>query len=186
MRISSSNMGASRPQIGMRRTPPSAPTNADIAVWLKRLRIAKTGEERERAVIEMAGLNNPAALPHLAALFMSDSEPRVQQSAQRFGKILYWNGVYWHMERSGEIVQAMQELAASRGKNVDVPDTLTSPERSKSKPPQTPPSDAPSGPAAGAPNTPNANASAPPEPPQVDVGDILRKANEARAKRKKK
>ncbi len=105
---------------GARRTPATAPANVDIDVWLRRLRDAPTPELREQATIELAQLNNPKALPFLAAAFLNDSSPKVRQAAQRFGKVLYWSAVYWEMERSGALAEEMQRRAAAMGKTIKV------------------------------------------------------------------
>lgn len=160
--ILSSNLGNEAPVSG-RRTPATKPTNTDIAIWARRLREEKTEAKREKAAIELAQLNNPAALPHLAAAFVSDTSMQVRQTVQRFGKILYWSAVYWEMQEDGSLQQEMERRAAAIGKTLkSQPSTGTLP----------PPGTAPS---------------APPPPPETgDISDILRKAEAERARRQKK
>ncbi|HVO71657.1 MAG TPA: HEAT repeat domain-containing protein [Aggregatilineaceae bacterium] len=160
-----------RPQIGTKRAPATAPSNASIDVWAKRLRDAAMPEMREQAALELSQLNNPKALPFLAAAFVGDSAPKVRQAAQRHGKVLYWSTVYWEMEQDGSLVQEMARRAAEVGK------TITAPGAAASDAPPTP------GPtAAAAPSQPSPGT----EPPPVDVADILRKAKEGREARKRK
>jgi len=165
----SSSMEA-RPQIGTRRAPATAPSTAPIDVWVKRLRDAPTPELREQAALELAQLNNPKALPYLAAAFVGDSSPKVQQAAQRHGKVLYWNMVYWEMEQDGSLAEEMARRAAAMGKSIKTPGTT----------------------GGGAPLTAGAAPTASPksapsaEPPPVDVAEILRKAKEGREARKRK
>lgn len=155
-----------RPQIGTSRTPATAPTDADIDVWLRRLREGASPEMREQAAIQLAELNNPKALPHLAAAFVGDTSPKVRQAAQRFGKILYWSTVYWEMEQDGSMAEEMERRAAAIGKEIKV---------------------ATSAPPDGSPAAPDdAAQAAPPSAPDVDVSDILRKAKQGRARRKSK
>lgn len=164
----SSGMG-DRPQIGTRRAPATAPSNAPIDVWAKRLREAPMPEAREQAALELAQLNNPKALPYLAAAFVGDSSPKVQQAAQRHGKILYWGMVYWDMEQDGSLAEEMARRAAAIGKTIKTPGTAAG--------------DAlPPGPATAVPPKPSPAA----EPPPVDVAEILRKAKEGREARKRK
>ncbi|NDJ77670.1 MAG: HEAT repeat domain-containing protein [Chloroflexi bacterium] len=172
--VASSAVGAHRPQIGTTRAPATIPSNSDISIWLKRLRTGKTAQQREQAAIELGQLNNPAALPHLAAVFVGDSSPQVRQVAQRFGKQLYWGAIYWDMEQSGELQKEMERRAAALGKQL-------------SSQPQ-------AGPAAGAaptaqPGSAGADASAgtsdQAESGPSDVSDILRKAEAARKRRKR-
>jgi hypothetical protein len=165
-----------RPQIGTTRTPPTAPSNTEIAVWLRRFREAPDPQQREQAAIQLCELNNPKALPHMAAAFLSDESPQVRQAAQRYGKILYWRAVYWEMEQNGTLAEEMVRRAAAIGKTIRNPKSgpasiggsMPLPD---SAAPGTPP------PAAAAGSTPDAD---------VDVGEILRKAKEARQERHRK
>ncbi|MBN1202454.1 MAG: HEAT repeat domain-containing protein [Anaerolineae bacterium] len=166
--VASSNIG-DRPQIGVKRTPATAPSTADISVWLRRLREGATPAMREQAAIELAQLNNPAALPHLAAVFVSDQSPKVRQAAQRFGKVLYWGAIYWEMEQDGSLEREMIRRGQALGKNIAKPG------------------------AQSAPGTLNASSSTPQGQPQTpasssdeDVAAILRQAQQKRAARRRK
>jgi hypothetical protein len=170
-RVSSGMEG--RSQIGMSRTPPTAPSNTDIAVWVRRLHEGATPEQREQAAIQLSELNNPKALPHLAAAFVGDEAPKVCQAAQRFGKILYWRVVYWDMERDGTLAEEMVRRAAAMGKKI--------------KPPKFDPATMPMPPSPSSVYGAPAGAAQPPaDEPEVDVGEILRKAKQARKERKRK
>lgn len=115
----SSNMGQ-RPQVGQHRAPATMPTQSDINVWVKRLRESPTPAEREKATVELATLNNPAALPFLASAFKSDASPQVQAAAQRAGKRLYCSALYWYMDQDGTLAEEIQRRAATAG--VPVPE----------------------------------------------------------------
>jgi hypothetical protein len=161
----SSGLGA-RPQIGFKRNPPTAPTNIDISVWLKRLREAPQPNQREQAAMELGQLNNPAALPHLALAFVTDPSPQVQQTAQRFGKIVYWSAIYWEMEQDGSMEQEMIRRAEKLGKSYKKPDVI------------------PSAPIGGmAPFAASQQAPKSDEPSPDQLAEILRRAEAARAKR---
>jgi hypothetical protein len=162
-----SGMGE-RPQIGTSRTPATAPANTDITVWVRRLHVGATPEQREQAAIQLSELNNPKALPHLAAVFVGDDSANVRQAAQQFGKILYWRAVYWEMEQDGSLAEEMVRRAAAIGKKI--------------KPPRVDPANTPMPPAGGLP----AGDAAQNTEPGVDVGEILRKAKQARRERKRK
>ncbi|MBI5960634.1 MAG: HEAT repeat domain-containing protein [Chloroflexi bacterium] len=164
----SSGMGASLN--GSRRAPVTAPANTPIDVWVRRLRESPKSEQREQATIELAQLNNPKALPFLAAAFVADQVPQVRQSAQKFGKILYWNMVYWEMEQDGSLFQEMERRAAAMGKNVKI-----NPEGGIKLTGQ-----------AAVPGITTDQPAAKPAEPQVDVAEILRKAQQARSERKRK
>jgi hypothetical protein len=152
------NLSGVRPEIGKQRAPATAPTHADISIWLRRLQSEADPVKREKYIAELIQLNNPMALPHLAAVFVSDPVPKVREAAQRFGKILYWNSVYWDMQQSGwldeEIERRLAEVKAER---------------------KTPSGTTESGAAAQ---------DQPDDAPDVDVSEILRKANEARKRRR--
>lgn len=165
----SSTLSAARPQPGTSRTPATMPTDTDISIWLRRLNESDDPDQREQAIIQLAELNNPRALPHLAAAFINDSEPKVRQAAQRYGKILYWRAIYWNMEQDGSLAAEMERRAAAIGKKI------------KTAKPASPP-DTPSLPSGSSP----AGAPAAPPEEEVDVGEILLKAKAARAKRKSK
>ena len=109
----SSNLG-SRPQVGQQRAPATMPTQTDISAWVKRLREASLPADREKATIELASLNNPAALPFLASAFMSDPSLQVQAAAQRAGKRLYCSALYWYMDQDGTLAAEIQRRAAAR------------------------------------------------------------------------
>jgi len=168
--FASSNMGDDRPQLGTTRNPPTAPTNADISTWVKRLREGKLPAQREAAILELSGLNNPAALPHLAAAFIGDESPQVRETAQRYGKILYWNSVYWALERDGTIKAEMERRLHAMGKRTEVVGTAPS-------------AGTPAAPGVAAPNAP---VTPPPAEPQVDIGEILRRAQQDREQRKRR
>ncbi|RPI99912.1 MAG: hypothetical protein EHM39_05710 [Chloroflexi bacterium] len=172
---SSTGMGG-RPQIGTTRTPPTAPANTEITIWLRRFRESPAPEQREQAAIQLCELNNPKALPHLAAAFLNDDSPQVRQAAQRYGKILYWRAVYWEMEQNGTIAEEMMRRAAAMGKTIRTP--KSGPAGIGGSMPL-PDSAAPGTPAAGP-----AQGSTPEG--DVDVGEILRKAKEARQARHRK
>jgi hypothetical protein len=136
-----------------------------VDIWVKRLRDTPSAELREQAALELGQLNNPKALPFLAAAFVTDASPQVRQAAQKYGKVLYWTMVYWEMEQDGSLAQEMDQRAAALHKTK-----------------------APATEAAPAASTPASDASQPPKPAssEVDVTDILRKAQQARAERKRK
>jgi len=156
----SSGLGG-RPPLGTQRTPAMAPASTDVSVWLRRLREAPAASARERAALELAQLNNPAALPHLAAAFLDDPSPEVRAAAERHGKALYWNAIYWAMEQDGSMAQEIARRAEAMGKTTAVPADAPSSSEPAAQPP-------------------------PPEPPSADVSEILRKADEARAARRRK
>lgn len=114
--VAASNLGVKRPETGKTRVPAAAPSSADISVWVRRLRGTTEPDQRAAAAMELVHLNNPAALPILAALFLSDSAPQVREAAQRAAKQLYWGAVYWTMEKDGSLAQEMDRRAALLGK----------------------------------------------------------------------
>ncbi|MBN1562272.1 MAG: HEAT repeat domain-containing protein [Anaerolineae bacterium] len=166
---SASSAMADRPRIGTTRTPATAPTDADISIWLRRLHESDQEGTREQAIIQLTELNNPRALPHLAATFINDPSPQIRQAAQRFGKILYWRAVYWTMEQDGSMAAEIQRRATALGKKIKADKTGTTPDTI---------------PQLGA--GPGAQPPTPSGSPAVDVADILMKAKEGRAKRKSK
>ena len=140
-----------RPPLGTQRTPAMAPASTDERVAAPAARSRR--QARERAALELAQLNNPRRCL-LAAAFLDDPSPEVRAAAERHGKALYWNAIYWAMEQDGSMAQEIARRTEAMGKTTAAP------------------ADAPasSGPAAQPP---------PPEPPPADVSEILRKADGA-------
>ncbi len=173
---SASSSMENRPHIGTTRTPATAPTDSDITIWLRRLQESDQEAMREQAILQLAELNNPRALPHLAVAFINDPSPQIRQAAQRYGKILYWRATYWAMEHDGSLAEEMERRAAALGKKI---------KSEKPTPAQgTPTPQIGTGPgAAPSASTPRPG-SAPAE--EVDVSDILLKAKQGRARRQSK
>lgn len=142
-----------RPPIGSQRTPATRPTSDEIGVWVTRLRTSLAPAAREQAALELAQINNPAALPHLAAAFALDASDKVREAAQRSGKILYWSALYWQMEQDGTLAAEIERRVAA------------------ARPVMSPPKS-------------HAALGAPPDSPG-DVSEILRRAQEERARRKR-
>lgn len=156
----SSNLGQTRPQIGTSRTPAMRPTGTDIALWLKRLEEGQDLNQRINASQHLREINNPAALPHLARIVMGESAPDLRQAAEKAGKHLYWNAVYWQMEQDGSLATEMDARRKALGKTAPAPAASQTPVESASE-------------------------SQPPEQSPENVAEILRRANEARQRRKK-
>ncbi len=132
-----SALGEVRPQIGMQSIPPQRPSDHDITVWLKRL---KDGDPQKRAmaVIELKGLNNPQALPPLAMCYSSDPEPRLREEAQKAGKSIYYNWLYWERTQAGKQTQVMPQVSQlAQATSPDATRTLTQ-EMPAVQTPQTP------------------------------------------------
>jgi len=112
--VASSNLEA-RPVIGSSRAPAIKPTSAGISRWVMRLREGDDAPMRKTAAHELFTLNNPAALPHLAHAFLTDPAPEVREAAERAGKLLYWNTVYWEMEQDGSLAREIEQRKAASG-----------------------------------------------------------------------
>ncbi len=110
--VASSNLEA-RPTIGASRAPAIKPTATDISRWVRRLREGNDAIMRRTAAQELFTLNNPAALPHLACAFLTDPAPDVREAAERSGKFLYWNTVYWEMEQDGSLAREIDRRRAA-------------------------------------------------------------------------
>jgi len=153
-----------RPHIGAQRTPAIRPTRDDITVWVKRLRESLAPAMREQAALELEHLNNPAALPYLAAAFALDPADKVRDAAQRAGKILYWSALYWQMEQDGTLAAEIERRAAALRDALAAEQAALSGQRSGD----------------------DAKFAEPAPDPQTDVSEILRRAQLERARRKKK
>ncbi|HLY26477.1 MAG TPA: HEAT repeat domain-containing protein [Aggregatilineales bacterium] len=117
-----SSLGETRPQIGLQPIPPQRPSDHDIEIWLKRLKDSDP-QKRQTAVVELKGFNNPRALPHLAMCYGSDPEPKLREEAQKAGKSIYYNWLYW--ERTQAIKQTQVLSQVPPASSPDATRTLT-------------------------------------------------------------
>jgi hypothetical protein len=144
------------------RTPATLPSDSNISVWVKRLQQDPSVDKRKQAALELKNLNNPLALFPLAKAFLNDSHPEVQQAAEQNGKILYWNILYYHMEKDGSLQAEINRRLTAAGKKVK--------EASESSP-------------APGPVTPSTTETKPAEP---DISDILLKAELKKKKKRRR
>jgi hypothetical protein len=182
-----------RPQIGKTRVPPTRPSDTDIRMMVRRLLELPDAEKRRRGALDLAAANNPAALPYLAQAFVEDTDTAVREAAQRAAKQIYWNSLYWEMERSGEIAAEIERRAAQAAPSAPQPPAAAS---APSAPVQPPAASGPAEPGVSNPlirriqpaapaAPPAAPSDTPPAPKAVNLADVLRKADEAREKRRK-
>ncbi len=157
----SSNLDNEGPHHGAQRIMPTRPTDGDIRIYVRRLHEEKDPAKRATAAQNIARLvNNPAALPDLAAAFIDDPAQAVKDAAQQAAKEIYWNAVYWEMEQDGRMKAEIERRGGGIG------DALTS--------------------GTAVPSTANpASPSQPPQPKPGDIAKILKKAEAQREKRKR-
>lgn len=154
----SSNLGDDRPKHGSQRIMPTRPSEADIRIYVRRLQEDKDPAKRVGAAQSLARLvNNPAALPDLAAAFIDDKSEAVKEAAQQAAKEIYWNVVYWEMEQDGRMKAEIER----RGGKADTSAPTETPVQAEPTP------------------------SLPPKPKPADIASILKKAEAQREKRKR-
>jgi hypothetical protein len=110
---------------GRRRVMPIQPTTTDIHVHVGRLLHDPRPDMRRKAAITLGDINNPAALSALAQSFLEDKAAEVRATAQHVGKRLYWNLLYWEMERDGLIQREIERRRAARGERPKTETALT-------------------------------------------------------------
>ena len=154
----SSNMGEKRPEVGKQRIPPQVPAKTNFDIWLRRLRDTSTPANREKAVLEIVHLNNPAALPALAEAYIGATES-LQNAILKAAKTLYWSAMYWELSQDGTVDQEMKRRLEAKGKAT--PATMPSQQS-------------------------EANKRATQETSKEELAQILARAQEAKEKRKKK
>ncbi|GAB4320014.1 MAG: hypothetical protein Kow00117_09640 [Phototrophicales bacterium] len=98
------------------RDMPVPPTNRDISLQLKILKISPDPKARQQAIFDIIGSQNPAALPYLAEAFYNDTDMQVRETAEKVGKRIYWNALYYTMEQDGSIIEVMRQRALAAGK----------------------------------------------------------------------
>jgi len=131
----SSNLGSDRPQHGSQRIMPTRPTDGEIRIYVRRLHDEKDPAKRATAAQNIARVvNNPAALPDLAAAFIEDPAQAVKDAAQQAAKEIYWNAVYWEMEQDGRMKAEIER----RGGGVGESASSTAAAPSEANPPQPP------------------------------------------------
>jgi len=137
---------------------PTHPTDGDIKIYVRRLHEEKDPAKRATAAQNIARLvNNPAALPDLAAAFIDDPAQAVKEAAQQAAKEIYWNAMYWEMEQDGRMKAEIER----RGGEVKQATSTGMAALSQPRPAQ------------------------PPEPKPGDIAKILKKAEAQREKRKR-
>jgi hypothetical protein len=98
------------------RVKPVRPGEGDIRPQLAALKAATEPRERIDRIFDLAQThNNPAALPHLAAIYALDSDDAVREAAQRAARVIYWNALYWQMEQDGSMAAELARRAAAMG-----------------------------------------------------------------------
>lgn len=123
----SSSLDQQRPQVGKERIPAIKPSATDVRVHLRRL-VETTEPQRRKVLInDLASINNPAALPHLAALFINDPDAGVREAAQKAGKQIYWNAIYWEMTQNGSFDAEYRRRSALLGKKPPTSQPTASP-----------------------------------------------------------
>lgn len=165
--VLSSNIGTS-PTETRERTPATAPTNSECKMQIRRLQEDPDAHKRRNAAIDLANLNNPAALPYLAQAFLTDADADVRTIAQRAGKQIYWNGIYWEISHNSILDKEIHRRREDLRRRIQeagiqlppAPDTAAAPAKTTQE---------------------QVAAAASPE----EIEDILRKAEERRMKRGK-
>jgi hypothetical protein len=168
-----------RPQLGKTRTPPTRPADTDIQIIARRLLDNASADKRRKAAIDLISINNPAALPHLAHAFVEDIDQGVRETAERAGKLIYWNAIYWQMEQDGAINAAIKRRAVAAGK---IKDEQPSAQAETPPAPVEPPS--PIHRIQPLPTQPAPPPAQPPKPvtSKVSLADIVRRTDEVRQK----
>lgn len=120
----SSNLGSFEESMKQqqKRVKATIPSQADIARWVERLR-ADDANTRQQALVELKSKNNPSALQYMAHTFATDSDQTIRATAKRLGRLLYWNTLYYEMERDGRIETIMNDFAQSLG--ITIPNEIT-------------------------------------------------------------
>ncbi len=106
-----------------KRIRPTIPTQKDISRWIKLIK-SDNASDRQEAIVQLNSAKNPAGLQYMAYAYANDDSERVRETAQRLGRILYWNSVYYQMEQDGTLKTIMDDFAESLG--ITLPDNITS------------------------------------------------------------
>ncbi|MGB7339841.1 MAG: hypothetical protein WBC91_13180 [Phototrophicaceae bacterium] len=104
-----------------KRARPMIPTETDISRWIHLLK-SDDAEQRQQALIQLHSAHNPNGLQYMAYTYYQDDNPKVRETAKRLGRSLYWNQLYYDLEKSGEIKTIIEEFANSLG--VTVPEQV--------------------------------------------------------------
>lgn len=139
---------------------PQEPNKTDITPLIEELK-ATDPKKRSQIMVKLFDAKNMAVIPHLATIYFDETDPHLQEQAQNTAKYIYWNALSWQMHQDGRMSELLEKMALEAGKfRPGINDGLS-----------TPPAPAP-----------NVAESAKP----ADIDAILRQAEEARRKRRKK
>lgn len=169
-----------RSTFGSKRIPATRPTDASIKIWSQRLLSAEDPALRITAARELWMINNPAAVPNLANAYLNDPVQEVRDEAYRCGVELYLKMRYWEFHQDGTLDDEFRTRALAAGKI-----------QTESTPPFIFTDDAQTGSAftasgtggLGSAENDTADDDALKETPPEEIAEILRRAEENRAKR---
>jgi len=97
------------PTIGREPIIPPRPSDTPVNVWLKKLD-APDPATRKQALIQLRDFNNPAVLGPLAAHFIKESEPALQQLIQQVGKYVYFCALFWQDHDPNRNTERIKEI----------------------------------------------------------------------------
>lgn len=100
------------------RVLPVEPSDIDIRPHLQRLWAEPDPSRRMKKILTIRDLNNTDALDAFADLFVNDPVEAVQQAAQQAGKHIYWNTLYWGLEKSGAMAREIEVRAERMGLHI--------------------------------------------------------------------
>lgn len=107
--LMSSDLKGTHETIEKRRTPPMHPSDMNINIHLKRLQNTTNPDKQRQLMIDLAGFNNPAALPVMAKIHLISPSGTVRQTAEEAAKSLYLMVRYWELDQAGEIQRMIDE-----------------------------------------------------------------------------
>ena len=110
----SSNLGSSsKPR---ERITAPIPSDANIVIWLRRMRTDEAASDRAKAAMEITRFNNPIVLPDMADALINEQDEEAQEAIEKAGKTLYLNAIYWSMTKDGTIDAEYMRRATALGK----------------------------------------------------------------------
>lgn len=99
------------------RVPAMIPSTMDISMMMKRVQnAALPANQRIQSIVDITSINNVQALAPFAALFTMENVITVKEALEKYGKILYWQQVYYTMEKDGSLQQEIDRRLEALGK----------------------------------------------------------------------
>lgn len=94
---------------------PQAPNQLDMSAVIEDLR-SSDPQRRSQAMLKAFEAKSMAVIPHLAVIYFEEQKPHLKEQAQNTAKYIYWNMISWEMHQDGTMSERLERMAREAGK----------------------------------------------------------------------